>query len=208
MTRPPRDGRWGGRGHGVRRETGLRPVGPTAHQVALPDVSVADTSVEERQAVFEPFRSSGRVWEYADGGVAGPLPSAAEVWARPADAERVELRVRPVPEVSVVFRPGSADVIDLDVDLRELPGQEGVDVLCGLLGSIGRRPGRPVLMTGEGDRGETRCSGVDPAADRVVPPADPGMFTCGPPRAGSERGVGSAAVRANASAARWRSEQK
>ncbi|MEU9161365.1 hypothetical protein AB0D29_13985 [Streptomyces sp. NPDC048424] len=139
---------------------------------ALPDVSVADTTVEAWQAVFELIRSSGWTWEYSEGGIAGPLPSAVDVFARPADAETVELRVWPVPEVLAIFRPGSADEIDFDVDLRELQGQGGVDVLCGFLVAIGRRLGKPVLMTAEGDWGNP-VLGFDPAADRVVLMADP-----------------------------------
>ena len=139
---------------------------------ALPDLSVADTSVEDWQAVFELVRSSGWTWEYSEGGVAGPLPLAADVLARPADAETVDLRVWLVPEVLAIFRPGSVDEIDFDVDLRELQGQGGVDVLCGFLGAIGRRLGKPVRMTGEGDWGNP-VLGFDPAADRVVLLADP-----------------------------------
>lgn len=139
---------------------------------ALPDVSVADTSVEDWQAVFDLVRSSGWTWEYSEGGVAGPLPPAADVLARPADAETVDLRVWPVPEVLAMFRPGSADEIDFDVALRELQGQGGVDVLCGFLGSIGRRLGKPVRMTAEGDWGNP-VLGFEPAADRVVLLADP-----------------------------------
>jgi hypothetical protein len=92
--------------------------------------------------------------------------------ARPADAETVDLRVWPVPEVLAIFRPGSADEIDFDVDLRELQGQGGVDVLCGFLGAIGRRLGKAVRMTGEGDWGNP-VLGFEPAADRVVLLADP-----------------------------------
>ncbi|MER5866636.1 hypothetical protein [Kitasatospora sp. NPDC002040] len=139
---------------------------------ALPDVSVADASVEDWQMVFDLVRSSGWTWEYSEGGVAGPLPSAAEVLARPADAETVDLRVWPVPEVLAIFRPMSADEIDFDVDLRELQGQEGVDVLCGFLGAIGGRLGKPVRMTAEGDWGNP-VLGFDPAADCVVLLADP-----------------------------------
>jgi hypothetical protein len=139
---------------------------------ALPDVSVADTSVDDWQAVFELVRSSVWTWEYSEGGVAGPLLSAADVLARPADAESVDLRVWPVPEVLVIFRPMSAGEIDFDVDLRELQGQEGLDVLCGFLGSIGRRLGKPVQMTAEGDWGNP-VLGFDPGADCVVLLADP-----------------------------------
>ncbi|MEU1284460.1 hypothetical protein [Kitasatospora sp. NPDC005856] len=139
---------------------------------ALPDVSVEGTSVEGWQAVFDLVRSSGWAWEFLEGGVAGPLPPAAEVLTRPADAETVDLRVWPVPGVLVIFRPMSAEEIDFDVDLRELQGQEGVDVLCRFLTAVGRRLGKPVAMTAEGDYGHP-VLGFDPAAERVVLMADP-----------------------------------
>ncbi|MBM9509459.1 hypothetical protein [Actinacidiphila acididurans] len=139
---------------------------------ALPDVSVAGTSVEDWQAVFDLIRSSGWMWEYTVGGVAGPLPSAAEVLSRPADAETVELLVRPIPDVRAIFRPMATEAIDFDVDLRELQGQEGVDVLCRFFAVLGRRLGKPVVMTAEGDYGHP-VLGFDPAADRVVLMADP-----------------------------------
>lgn len=139
---------------------------------ALPDVSVAGTSAEDWQAVFDLVRSSGWAWEYSEGGVAAPLPCAAEVLSRPADAETADLRVWPVPGVLAIFRPFSADEIDFDVDLRELQGQAGVDTLCGFLRAIGRRLGKPVAMTAEGDYGNP-VLGYDPAADRVVLLADP-----------------------------------
>lgn len=139
---------------------------------ALPDVSVAGTSVEDWQAVFDPVRSSGWAWEYLEGGVAGPLPPAVDVLTRPADAETVELRVWPVPGVLAVFRPMAAEEIDFDVDLRELQGQEGVDVLCRLLAALGRRLRKPVIMTAEGDHGNP-VLGFDPAAGQVVLMAGP-----------------------------------
>ncbi|MEU9128884.1 hypothetical protein AB0D08_12380 [Kitasatospora sp. NPDC048540] len=139
---------------------------------SLPDVCVASTSVEDWQAVFDLVRSSGWAWEYLEGCVAGPLPPATEVLSRAASAETVNLRVRPVPDVLVIFRPMSADEIDFDVDLRELQGQAGVDVLCGFLAAVGRRLDKPVAMTAEGDYGNP-VLGFDPAADRVVLLAGP-----------------------------------
>ncbi|GAA3248433.1 hypothetical protein ACFO1B_39420 [Dactylosporangium siamense] len=139
---------------------------------ALPDVCVAGASVEDWQAVFDLVRSSGWTWEFAVGGVAGALPSAAEVLSRPADAETVDLRVWPVADVLAIFRPMSAAEIDFDVDLRELQGQAGVDTLCGFLGAIGRRLGKPVVMTAEGGYGDP-VLGFDPAADRVGLLQDP-----------------------------------
>ncbi|OKJ13580.1 hypothetical protein [Kitasatospora sp. CB01950] len=138
---------------------------------ALPDVWVPDTSVEDWQELFDLVRSSGWAWRFEVGGSVGPLPSAAEVLGRPADAESVVLRVWPAPGVEAIFRPMSAAEIDFDVDLRELRGQAGVDRLCGLLGAVGRRLGRPVLMGAEGDYPHP-VLGFDPAADRVVVRAD------------------------------------
>ncbi|MFG2374420.1 hypothetical protein ACGFY9_23425 [Streptomyces sp. NPDC048504] len=139
---------------------------------ALPDVCVAGASVEDWQVVFDLVRSSGWTWEYSVGGVAGSLPSAAEVLSRPADAETVDLQVWPVPDVLVIFRPMSGDEIDFDFDLHELQGQAGVDVLCDFLCTIGRRLGKPVAMTAEGDYGNP-VLGFDPVIDRVVLLADP-----------------------------------
>ncbi|MFD4911465.1 hypothetical protein [Kitasatospora purpeofusca] len=140
---------------------------------ALPDVFVEGTSsVEDWQAVFDLVRSIGWAWEFLEGGVAGPLPAAAEVLARPDGADSVDLRVWPVPGVLAIFRPWAAEGIDFDVDLRELQGQHGVDVLCGLLAAVGRRLGKPVVMTAEGDYGHP-VLGFDPDADRVVLMADP-----------------------------------
>ncbi len=72
-----------------------------------------------------------------------------------------------------IFRLTSAEEIDFDIDLRELQGQEGVDKLCGFLGEIGRKLGKPVLMTAEGGGREHVVLGFDPVLDRVVLLADP-----------------------------------
>ncbi|MFF3215436.1 hypothetical protein ACFYYB_32970 [Streptomyces sp. NPDC002886] len=150
---------------------------------ALPDVCVPDASAADWEAVFDLIRSSGWTWEYSEGGVAGPLPSAAEVLSRPADADTVELRVWPVPDVLAIFRPMSADEIDFDVDLNELQGQAGVDTLCDFLRAIGRRLGKPVVMTGEGDYANP-VLGFDPTADCVVLLADPRLIELAGPPAG------------------------
>ncbi|MFI6214264.1 hypothetical protein ACIBCD_19925 [Nocardia brasiliensis] len=141
---------------------------------ALPDCSVADTTVADWQAVFDLVRSRGWVWEFSADGVPRRLPTAAEVLSRPADAGYVLLRVQPDPAVHAVFRPASVTDIDFDVDLRELHGQAGVDALCGFLRAIGRRLGKPVTMSAEGDF-DHPVLGFDPAADRVVLLADPSL---------------------------------
>ena len=139
---------------------------------ALPDLSVPGASVEDWQILFDLVRSNGWQWEYLEGGVPGPLPSAAEVLSRPADAETVDLRVWPMPSVLVIFRPMSPEEIDFDVDLRELQGQQGVDVLCEFMCAIGRALGKAVFMDAEGDRNHP-VLGFKPDLDRVVLLADP-----------------------------------
>ncbi|WP_405826823.1 hypothetical protein OG705_29445 [Streptomyces sp. NBC_00838] len=63
--------------------------------------------------------------------------------------------------------------IDFDVDLRELQGQERLDVFCGFLRVVGRRLGKPVLMVSEGGDHSHPLLGFDVETDQVVLLADP-----------------------------------
>ncbi|MFF8940826.1 hypothetical protein ACF1A5_00850 [Streptomyces sp. NPDC014864] len=132
----------------------------------LPDAWVDDASVEDWQAVLDLVEVSGWRYEYCEGETVIPLPSAEQALSRPADAECPSLRVWPVPAVLAIFRFLSDDVIDFDVDLRELQGQKRLDILCGFFATIGRRLGKPVLMSAEG--GAHPLLGFDVQADRVV----------------------------------------
>ncbi|MEV6071611.1 hypothetical protein AB0L82_34150 [Nocardia sp. NPDC052001] len=140
---------------------------------SLPDVYVQEASVEDWQAVFDLIRTQGWAWEYYEGDRKRELPAAVDVLSRPADADCVTLRVWPISNVQMIFRPWLGE-IDFDVDLRQLQGQAGVDVLCDVLCAIGRRLGKPVLMCSEFDSFDSRSPvlGFDPAADRVVLLAD------------------------------------
>lgn len=138
---------------------------------ALPDVFVPGASVKDWQVVFDLVRTKGWRWEYWLGGAPRRLPSAADALPRSDGDETAVLKVWPVPGVQVNFWLLSAEQIDFDVDLRELQGQEGVDVLCGLLRAIGRRLGKPVKMISEGSYGDPVLE-FDPSVDRVVLLAD------------------------------------
>lgn len=138
----------------------------------LPDVRVEDTSVEDWQAVFDLVQAQGWRWEYSEGDAVLPLPPVTDVLTRPADAELPILRVWPGPGVQVNFWPSSGVEIDFDIDLRELQGQQRLDMLCGFFTVIGRRLGKPVLMAPEGDY-QHPVLGFDLEADRVVLLADP-----------------------------------
>ncbi|UUV29099.1 hypothetical protein NQK81_30550 [Amycolatopsis roodepoortensis] len=138
---------------------------------ALPDVFVPDASAEDWQAVFDLVEARGWQWEFVQGDTS--LPLSTDALARPPDAELVDLKVWPVPGMLAIFRLMSAEKIDFDIDLRELQGQDGVDTLCRFFGEIGRKLGKPVLMTPEGGSQAHPVLGFDPALDRVVLLADP-----------------------------------
>ncbi|MEU2591846.1 hypothetical protein ABZ649_03260 [Streptomyces albidoflavus] len=132
---------------------------------ALPDVVVPGTSVEDWQAALDLVEGSGWTCRYSEGGAELPVPRAEAVLSRPADA---------------------AEEIDFDVDLRELQGQDRLDVLCGFLTAIGRRLGKPVVMYGEGGAPGHPLLGFDVERDRVELLAAP----LGAAETGAEEGRG------------------
>ncbi|MFG1753658.1 hypothetical protein [Streptosporangium sandarakinum] len=139
---------------------------------SLPDVWVADASVDDWQAVLDLIEVHGWRSEYSEGDIVLPLPHAEQVLYLPADADYPSLRVWPAPDVLAIFRFLSEDMIDFDVGLRELQGQERLDLLCGFFVEIGRKLGKPVLMSPEGDP-DRPVLGFDVRADRVVLLTDP-----------------------------------
>ncbi|MBK3578612.1 hypothetical protein JHN63_33405 [Streptomyces sp. MBT65] len=138
---------------------------------SLPDVRVPNASVEDWQAVLDLVAEKGWKYQYSEGEAVLPMPRAESVLSRPADAECPELRVWPTADVLAIFRFCTDDEVDFDVDLRELQGQDRLDVLCDFFREIGRRLGGPVLMDPEGEYGRP-VLGFDVEADRVVLLAD------------------------------------
>ncbi|GAA1987808.1 hypothetical protein [Kitasatospora viridis] len=132
----------------------------------LPDVFVEGTTVADWQALLDLVGEQGWAFEYAEGDAVLPLPRAEAVLSRPADAECPSLRVWPDPGVCAIFRFLGEEEIDFDLDLRELQGQQRLDVLCGFLAAIGRRLGRSVPLFPEGG-GTQPLLGFDAVADRV-----------------------------------------
>ncbi|MFG3495084.1 hypothetical protein [Streptomyces sp. NPDC047928] len=140
---------------------------------ALPDVLVPGASAEDWQAVLDLVDVSEWKYQYPEGESVLPVPRAETVLSRPADAECPQLRVWLDADVLVIFRFCSSDEIDFDVDLRELQGQERLDLFCGFLGAIGRRLGKPVLMDAESGDGSHAVLGFEVESDRVVMLAEP-----------------------------------
>ncbi|MEU6794646.1 hypothetical protein ABZ907_23360 [Nonomuraea wenchangensis] len=145
---------------------------------ALPDVVVERTTVEDWQLLLDLVREQG--WQYAysvDGAESTELPSAADMAEAAHARETPELHVRPITDMLLIFRMYQVTSIDFDVDLRELQGQERLDVLMDVFRLIGRRLGKSVLMSAEGSSGHPEL-GFDVDADRVVllvNPNDPRM---------------------------------
>ncbi|MFE3456734.1 hypothetical protein ACFXKD_04255 [Nocardiopsis aegyptia] len=139
---------------------------------ALPDARVPDTSGRDWQALLDLIVERGWRHRYTVGETAAPLPRAQDILSRSGSAEIPQLRVWPTDGVEMIFRFHTPEEIDFDLDLRQLQGQDGVDLLCGFFGAIGRRLGKPVLMDPEGDHGHP-VLGFDVHADRVVRLVDP-----------------------------------
>ncbi|MFC5831412.1 hypothetical protein [Nonomuraea insulae] len=91
----------------------------------------------------------------------------AELMLALRDEASPQLSVWPHPDVLAIFRPYAEETVDFDVGLRELQGQERLDVLCGFLRAFGRRLGKPVVMTPEGGP-EHPVLGFDVTTGRVV----------------------------------------
>ncbi|MFD9484119.1 hypothetical protein [Streptomyces sp. NPDC059991] len=140
---------------------------------ALPDVLVPGTSVEDWQAVLDLVGVSGWVCQYCEGGTVLAVPRAEAALSRPAGAQCAELRVWLAAGVLAIFRFSSVEEIDFDVDLRELQGQERLDVFCAFLAVIGRQLGKPVVMYGEGGAPSHPVLGFDVESDRVALLAKP-----------------------------------
>ncbi|MEU0236378.1 hypothetical protein ABZ234_01675 [Nocardiopsis sp. NPDC006198] len=136
---------------------------------SLPDLRVPDTSVRDWQSFLELVVERGWRHRYTEGNAVVPLGPAHTALSRTGLAE---LRVWPSGGVLAIFRFCAPEEIDFDVDLRELQGQERLDVLCHFLATIGRRLGKPVLMEPEGSHGHP-VLGFDVRADRVVRLAEP-----------------------------------
>ena len=135
----------------------------------LPDLRVPGAEAEGWQEVLDLVVERGWRHRYAEDGAASPLPTARAALARGRAARGPELRVWPAEGLLAVFRFEDEEDVDFDIDVREIRGQEELDVLCGFLGAIGRRLRRPVLMEPEGG-GSAPVLCFDPAADRVVRP--------------------------------------
>ena len=87
----------------------------------MPRLLVQGVTVAEWQAAFDWVGGGRRPWRYAEGDVERPLPTAAAVFARPADAPPAALQIPLYTPTSVLtLRPASTTELRFDLDLRAL----------------------------------------------------------------------------------------
>jgi len=134
---------------------------------SLLDAYVLDTTAADWQAFVDLVRTKGWWFTYSEDGRPGRLPGRVEdVLARRGETA-VLLQIRPVPEILVNAHFFTDEEIEVDFSREELQGQERLDVLCGFLRAVGRRLGRPVVLTPE-NASEDPLIGYDVTTDRVV----------------------------------------
>ncbi|MER6758466.1 DUF6193 family natural product biosynthesis protein [Micromonospora echinofusca] len=91
----------------------------------VPRFLLQGVTVAHWEAVFDWVGGGRWPWRYAEGGVERPLPTAAAVLARPADAPPATLQMSWHAAASVLtFHPASATELCFDVDLRALPDED------------------------------------------------------------------------------------
>jgi hypothetical protein len=135
---------------------------------SLLDAYVFDTTVADWQAFVDLVRSRGWWFAYSEDGQARRLPERVEVVLARRTEMAVLLQIRPVPEVLINAHFFTEEEIEVDFDPRELQGQEQLNVVCAFLRAVGRRLGKPMVLTPENGPAHPLI-GYDPDADRVLP---------------------------------------
>lgn len=134
---------------------------------SLLDAYVLETTVADWQAFVDLVRSKGWRFTYSEDNQPRRLPHRVEnVLARRGEMA-VLLQIRPVPEILVNVHFFTDEEIEVDFSREELQGQERLDALCGFLRAVGRRLGKPAVLTSE-NASEHPLIGYDVTADRLV----------------------------------------
>ena len=140
-----------------------------AENGSVPDLVVADTTLDDWQALLTLIRTAGWRAEYEYRDRRGEVPTAAaDLFVTDPDGWLKHLRVWPEPNIEVIFSPWSADEIVGEVSLFELQGQERLDEFCRILSQIGRALGKRVAMFAEGDGNYPPMLAYEIDLDRVV----------------------------------------
>ncbi|MFI1994796.1 hypothetical protein [Actinoplanes sp. NPDC020271] len=134
------------------------------------DLLVTGTTTADWDALLTLIRAEGWPARYERGGLPA---SAAAFFPGDTDGWSRFLRVRPGPDLELVFRPWTPDEIAADVSLFEVQGQERLDLFCGVLRRLGRALGRRVALYPDGGDDRVPILAYEPGPDRVVAGHDP-----------------------------------
>ncbi|MEV4352322.1 hypothetical protein AB0J83_48330 [Actinoplanes sp. NPDC049596] len=136
---------------------------------SLPDLVVADTTLDDWQALLTVIRTAN--WraecEHRDHRIEVPA-SAADLFVPDPEGWLKYLHVWPAPDLEMIFRPWGPDEIVGDVSLFDLQGQKRLDEFCGVLRRIGRALGKRVALFAEGDGNYPPTLAYEIDQDRVV----------------------------------------
>ncbi len=118
---------------------------------SAPDIAIADTTLDDWQALLTMIRTDGWRAEYEIGDERVGVPaSAADLFVPNPEGWLRSLWVWPQPDIELILRVWTPEVIVGDVSLHELQGQERLDDFCGILRRLGQRLGKRVGMYAEG----------------------------------------------------------
>ncbi|MFC5183483.1 hypothetical protein [Actinomadura harenae] len=135
---------------------------------SLLDAYVFDTTVADWQNFVDLVRSAGWWFSYSEDGHAARLPERVEeVLARRSEMG-VLLQVRPASEVLVNVHFFTEGEIEVDLDPRELRGQEQLNAVCAFLRVVSRRLGKPMVLTPENGAAHPLIT-YDLATDQILP---------------------------------------
>jgi hypothetical protein len=134
---------------------------------SLLDGVIACTTISDWQAVIDLVRSVGWWYDFVQDGRSRRMPAHAADILADRHQSAITLHVRPVPTILVNLHFFGTDSIDFDFDPRELQSQEDLDVLCHVLRTLGRKLGKPVILSPEGMPGKPLAA-YDPGSGRVT----------------------------------------
>lgn len=134
---------------------------------SLLDAYVFETSVADWQAFVDLVRSRGWWFDYLEDNRSTRLPHRVEDVLERRRERGVLLQVRPVPEILINVHFFTSEEIEVDFAPQELQGQAQLDTACGFLRAVGRRLGRPMVLTPENGPHHPLI-GYDVTTDRVI----------------------------------------
>jgi hypothetical protein len=122
-----------------------------AENGSAPDIVVEDTTLDYWQALIMLIRTDGWRAEYEIGDERVGVPAAAtDLFVPHPQGWLRSLWVWPQPDIELIFRVWTPEVIIGDASLHELQGQQRLDDLCAILRRLGQRLSQRVAMYAEG----------------------------------------------------------